>query len=118
MKILGLYFKRPVATLVAEHYLECSSDVVVFQNGLVIVADSDGVLHLDKENIVDAWMFKVVDTGCSKQGKVFVFIYFSFHSKLSVNKEVIYCLAQIRPVGFVVVGDIFIARLNLGCEFD
>lgn len=118
MKILGLYFKGPVATLVAEHYLECCCNMVVFQNGLVIVADSDGVLHLDKEHIVDAWMFKVMNTGCSKQGEVFVFINFSFHSQLSVNKEVIYCLAQIRPVSFVVVCDIFIASLNLGCEFD
>jgi hypothetical protein len=32
-------------------------------------------------------MFKVVDTGCSKQGEVFVFINFSFHSQLSVNSK-------------------------------
>jgi len=78
------------------------------------VTDSYGVLHLDEEHIVDAWMFKIVDAGCSQQGEVFKFIKFSFDSQLSMGKEVIYCLAQIRAVGLVVVGDVFIASLNSG----
>ncbi len=90
---------------------------MVFQNGLVIVPDGDWVLHLDKEDIVDAWMLKVVHTGCSKHSEIFVLINFSLYSKLSLNKEVVYCLAQIRTVGFVVVGDIFITRLYLEGKF-
>ena len=82
------------------------------------MADSDGVLHLDEEHIVDAWMFKIVDAGCSQQGKVFNFIKFSFDSQLPMGKEVIYCLAQIRAVGLVVVGDVFIASLNFRRVFD
>lgn len=91
---------------------------MVFQDGLVVVPDSDWILHLDKENIVHTWMLKVMNTCRSKHGEVFVFVNFCFNSELPLNKEVIYCLAQIRTMSFIVIGNVFIACLYFKGKSD
>jgi len=91
---------------------------MILQDRLVVMTDSKWGLHLDQENIVDTWMFKVVNAGCSQQGKVFKLIKFSFFSQLPMRKEVIYCLTQICAVGLIVIGDVFIASLNFGRVID
>lgn len=60
LEVLPTHLRGPVVRRVLRHQLERGSNVMVLKHTYVIVTDCDRVIHTDEEDIVDAWVFKVV----------------------------------------------------------
>ena len=80
------------------------------------MANCDGVLHFGEVQVVDAGVFIVVDASCCQHCCALQFVNVGQLEEAAFSKKLIEGLAQISAVGLVVVGDVFVAVLDLDGE--
>ena len=107
---------EPVAGGVVRHDLESRSYVVIFEHALIVVLNSDRVVHVYEELVVDPRMLKVVAAGSREQRQLLHVVHVALLDQLALHAEVIVRLTQIRAVSLVVVSHIFVPLLDFANE--
>lgn len=92
-----------------QHQLKWRRDMVVFQNGNVIVSNRLWVQYLGEKYVVDPWMLEVVDCSWGQDSQVFKLVKLRNLPKPACGEIVIDRLNKVRCVRFVMVRHLLIA---------
>lgn len=82
---------------------------MVFKDACIVVTDSDSVIHTDQENVVNAWVLKVVKCCGHETTHLLQVIHLELLLHASFDAEVVESLANICRVSLVMISDILVA---------
>ena len=89
--------------------------MVAFEHAHIVVSYRDGIIHIDEEDVVDTWMFVVMEGSRDETTHFFQVVQLQSLLHPTCSNEVVEGLADIRRVRLIMVGDAFVAsgeRLN------
>lgn len=105
LEVSARHAHLPVAILVARHQLERCRQMVILEHAHIVVPHRNLVVHVNQEDIVDAWVLEIVQ-GCTYvTAHLLEVVKFNLIFDSTIDSKVVKGLADIRSVRLVVVSD-------------
>ncbi len=117
---LVVFFRKIFENVILfiSHQGEGRGDMVVLQDALIVVANSDLILGFNEERIVDSWVLVVMTTPANQQRSQVQSVQVAFILEVAFKSKVVDCLAHIRSVRLIVVHYVHVATLDLPDKFQ